>query len=91
MGFRTVVILSNDRHGDWSKDPQLGAKISAASHCAATLGGDFDGGRVVECCHADQQTLAVIDSLNMTFLTAKSWERGEDPEKIKIRLLRGRR
>lgn len=68
MGYRTVVMLNNDASDKWSKDPNLGEKIlMAMSHTYATTEdrkvltrlGNY--GRVVECVHADTQTLARLD------------------------------
>ena len=59
MGFRTVVVLSNDLAHVWEKDPELGRKIWMAS---ATDGRrEFQYGQIVEQVHADTQTLAVLD------------------------------
>lgn len=68
MGFRTVVMLNNDVSDKWSKDPQLGEKIQTAMNYAGRKD-DFYGsnsrlgnyGRVVECVHADTQTLVRLD------------------------------
>lgn len=68
MGFRTVVMLNNDRSDVWSKDPELGQKIQYAMNFAGSR--DLERRRearldsygvVVECVHADTQTLAIID------------------------------
>lgn len=68
MGFRTVVMLNNDRCSEWSKDPALGKKIQRAMNYAG-IKDDFYGsnsrldgyGQVVECTHADVQTLVVLE------------------------------
>lgn len=68
MGFRTVVMLNNDRTDEWSKDPLLGEKIQRAMY-HTTRGEDRYGqfssdlgyGRVVECTHADVQTLVKLE------------------------------
>lgn len=68
MGFRTVVMLNNDMCHEWSKDPELGQKIQTAMSFAGRKD-DFYGsnsrighyGRVVECVHADTQTLVRLD------------------------------
>jgi hypothetical protein len=89
MGFRTVVILNNDHCGKWENDPELGRKISRAMNdlrgTAANLGGM---GRVVECCHADSQTLAVIDSLTFTPLAYDLWVRNEREDAVVLKMLR---
>jgi len=67
MGYRTVVMLSNDWVHEWSKDPELGAKISQGmhytheSHPRHHLNPLGQYGRVVECVHADTQTLVALD------------------------------
>ena len=67
MGFRTVVMLNNDRTDEWSKDPALGQRIQQAmnnTHSEDRWGprsADFGYGRVVECTHADVQTLVRLD------------------------------
>jgi hypothetical protein len=67
MGFRTVVMLNNDRTDAWSKDPLLGEKIHQAMHNTHSeqrwgpRSADIGYGRVVECTHADVQTLVRLD------------------------------
>lgn len=67
MGFRTVVMLSNDQAHEWSKDPELGQKIRRAmnfTHSEDVYGPQSSWigyGRVVECTHADVQTLVRLD------------------------------
>ena len=82
MGFRTVVILSND--SNWDQDPDLGRKIQRAMHLRQT----FDHGRVVECTHADTQTIGIIDSLDFTPLAYDSWNRDETKGEVNIKMLR---
>lgn len=65
MGFRTVVVLNNDQCGTWSKDPELGQKIEQAMNHATGASPDIHAtsleyGRVVECCHASEHTLAIV-------------------------------
>lgn len=89
MGFRTVVILNNDRYGEWSKDPELGGKIARAMNDIRGSAAHLDGmGRVVECCHADTQTLAVIDSLVYTPLAYDLWVRNEKETQAQLKLIR---
>lgn len=68
MGFRTVVMLNNDWSNEWSKDPELGAKISEAMNYVHNninpnrFSSPLDQyGRVVECVHADTQSLVRLD------------------------------
>lgn len=78
----------------WEKDAELGLKISRAMNYAsdpkrqdmATIGGY---GRVVECTHADCQTLAMMDGYTaFTHVDSQSWVRGDDEDSAVIRLLR---
>lgn len=67
MGFRTVVMLSNDMAREWSNDPELGKKIDRAMNNVGSqdrygpMSSDLGYGRVVECTHADVQTLVRLD------------------------------
>lgn len=66
MGFRTVVMLNNDRAHEWSRDTDLGNKIL---HDMSMFGYNREGydtklaglGRVTEVVHADVQTLVVLE------------------------------
>lgn len=66
MGFRTVVMLSNDMCHNWSKDPELGSKIHKAMSMWPSRNDRWDTrvgnyGAVVEVVHADTQTIAFLD------------------------------
>lgn len=69
MGFRTVVMLSNDMCHAWSTDAELGQKIQKAMNYAWVTDSDpysrdnhvGNYGRVVECVHADTQTLSILN------------------------------
>lgn len=68
MGNRTVIILYNDRASEWENDPDLGKKIGIGMNYASPISdprrgdpADLDYGRVVECAHADQHTLAFLE------------------------------
>lgn len=85
MGFRTVVMLSNDFSDRWSKDPKLGEKIQNAMHFAGSTreGLEFydrigNYGRVVECVHADVQTLVRLDHYQ-GFEPLAYWSRSYGP------------
>ena len=77
MGFRTVVMLNNDFCSGWSKDPELGEKISIAmnhvnrDHPRSQVLGHY--GRVVECVHADTQTLARLGHYEGFDAMAQTW------------------
>lgn len=92
MGFRTSVILFNDRTSEWEKDPDLGRKISAASHGAMGIlrpeEADIGYGRVIECCHADQNTLGVIHSYNFLPLAHSHWHSGQKDADMSLALLK---
>lgn len=92
MGFRTVVILNNDMMGEWSKDPLLGEMIARDS-AQPFLRGErvrdhlSNYGSVVQCCHADHQSLAVIDSLGMQVITNTTWYSGQQTDNRDLALL----
>lgn len=51
--------------------------------------GDIGYGRVVECAHADQQTLAVIDSYHFKGVAYDNWNsNNESEDNIAIKLLK---
>lgn len=87
MGFRTVVVLYNDQASEWSKDDKLGEKISHAMN-ACRADGNLGYGKVVECCHADQITLAVLDSYHFSPVAYSHWNSGVDAEAQQLRLLK---
>ena len=94
MGFRTVVMLNNDVAHQWEKDATLGAKIARAMNYAndkdrkdmATVS---SYGAVVECVHADNQTLAILDGYTaFKRIDSQPWMRGESVDDSAIRLLK---
>jgi len=94
MGFRTVVMLSNDMYHEWQKDTQLGAKIARAMNYAsdkdrkdmASVSGYCS---VVECAHADCQTLAMLDGYSaFRQIDSQPWSRGESEDSAALRLLK---
>lgn len=91
MGFRTVVILNNDRADEWENDPLLGKKIAHDMNYVhdRDRATDLEGyGRVIECAHADNQTLMLIDSLRGDAVAHSFWSRTETPEQMKVKMLR---
>lgn len=94
MGNRTLVLLHNDQTGEWSRNPELGQMIARAAPFAMgarnrTLETDLGGfGRVVECAHADTQTLAVVDSYCFEPIAYSHWSRGESEHDRNLRLLK---
>ncbi len=83
MGYRTVVILFNDMQHVWQHDPDLGRKIANCQHNKIS----FNSGSVVEVAHADDQTIAVIDSYNFHPLASSNWTFDESCEQIKLKML----
>jgi|GEM_PF-2382529 len=78
MGNRTVVVLYNDLAYEWENDPLLGKKI------ADGMGDVFIGsrhgqradlgyGRVVECTHADNVTLALVEGYHYVPIVQSFW------------------
>lgn len=94
MGFRTVVMLSNDMAHQWEKDPELGRKIGLAMNYANSPDrrdmASVDGyGQVVECVHADCQTLAMLDGYAaFTHIDSQSGLRGDGANTAVVRLLK---
>lgn len=74
MGFRTVVIISNDRAHEITdpvlKDAVYGAWSKKDHH--------FEGPyRIVEQCHADQATLMKISTLGAEPLAHGNWNEAD--------------
>lgn len=86
MSHRTLVLFYNDQAHMWSKDPELGQKIIRAMHDCDDLEGQ--GGRVIECAHADTQTVMLLDSYNGTPVAHGMWSRNETNEQRDLKLLR---
>lgn len=94
MGFRTVVMLNNDVCHQWAADVKLGEKISLAMNYANDpkrweMAGVGTYGRVVECVHADNQTLAML-GFYTTFkpIDGQSWMQDESDDEAAVRLLK---
>jgi hypothetical protein len=80
-------MLSNDRHSEWSKDAELGRKIGYAMNDRS--GGNLGYGRVVQCVHADTQTLAVLDMYDgFTVLANGCWQHGQKDDEVALKLLK---
>lgn len=95
MGYRTVVILENDRSNEWMYDPELGRKIHhAASFAFSGASADYDSNRrigygtVVECAHADVQSMIVLDGYNADPVSSSIWRPNDNLRAMKLRLLR---
>lgn len=93
MGFRTVVMLNNDMAHRWQNDPELGRKVAHAMHSANSEEAgtaELDGyGQVVQCVHADSQTLAVLDGYTaFRPLAGRAWVRGESEQGLALKLVK---
>lgn len=95
MGYRTVVVLFNDQASQWENDPDLGKKISHAMNFVGEENKDrpygspwLGYGRVVECAHADTQTLAFIDSYSMEPLAHGYWNESVATTDAQLNLLK---
>lgn len=97
MGYRTLVLLHNDRTSEWSNDPDLGQKIAVGMNSAMGLSNhelDYGSpaylgyGRVVQCTHADTQTLAVVNGYSFSPVIHSFWRADEDVHGTQLRLLR---
>jgi hypothetical protein len=85
MGFRTVVVLNNDRAHEWEKDPELGHKIFIGANSQRD---DFQYGTVLECVHADVETLAILDGYSGRPVAATHWYQGQTNEDVNLALLK---
>lgn len=86
MGYRTVVMLSNDQASEWENDALLGEKIARAMNSNSPIG---NYGKVVQCVHGDEQTLAVLDGYTMFQpLAGKIWCRDDAIEDVAVKLLK---
>lgn len=84
MGYRTVVILSNNLAHVWEKDASLGEKIMIA---ASRPDAHFEYGDIIEQVHCDVQSLVAIDSMTGYKMSTTNWYIGQDHQKIKLQLL----
>lgn len=85
MGFRTVVILSNDQANEWIHDSNLGRMIVEHAHHDD---GTFRYGKVVECVHNDLRSLLDVDSMTATRVASTNWYHGCKNEDQRLRLLK---
>lgn len=92
MGNRTVVVLYTDQTHEWSKDPLLGQKIATGQNACymsrSGTGSDLHYGMVVECSHADTQTLAVLDGYTFSPIVHSSWYQGQKFKDVQDSLLK---
>ncbi len=96
MGYRTVVLLENDRASEWEHDPGLGRKIAIAMNHASTtrLDGEVSRqaelpfGKVIACHHADTQVIGVFNSYSFKPMAYSNWYSREDEEAMKLKMLK---
>lgn len=90
MGFRTIVALSNDRSSDWERNPDLGREIMilGASREDRTGSADRIGLTLVECTHADTQSLIIADGYSAKAVSFTNWHRGQTTEQRDLALLK---
>lgn len=92
MGYRTLVILYNDQASQWENDPELGKKIARAMSHAMGATRDRDShlgyGQVVECAHADTQTLGIVNCYDFKPVAHGHWYRGQADEAMQLQLLK---
>ena len=94
MGFRTTVVLYNDQASTWENDPELGKKIAHAMNFAGGRMNEDDKrnaslgyGKVVECAHADLNTLALISGYDLKVLGHSSSYGHQADDKVMMDLL----
>jgi len=96
MGFRTIVLLNNDRCTEWENDPELGRKIAIGMNYVSKVyypnmhenPADLRYGKVIECAHSDQETLAVIESHSYHPIATSFWYAKEDDDARNLKLLK---
>jgi hypothetical protein len=96
MGFRTVVVLSNDRAHEWQNDPELGNKIFHAASMQWCGGQDGKNrarqelpyGEVIEQVHADTQTVAFLDGYGGKAVAHSHWFHNQTEEQKNLAMLK---
>jgi hypothetical protein len=90
MGFRTIVALSNDRSSDWERNPDLGRAIMqiSASREDRTGSAEAIGLTLVECTHADHQSLIIADGYTAKSVAFSNWHSGQTEEQRNLALLK---
>lgn len=90
MGFRTIVALSNDRASDWERNPDLGREIMTLSASREDRTGSASriGLSLVECTHADTQSLIIADGYTAKAVAFGHWHRDQTTEQRDLALLR---
>lgn len=90
MGFRTIVALSNDRCTDWERNSDLGREIMmlSASREDRRQAADRIGLTLVECTHADTQSLIIADGYTANAVAFSNWHRGQTEDQRNLALLK---
>jgi hypothetical protein len=98
MGFRTVVMLSNDRSNEWENDPELGKRIAQKMNFTHDFNkqygprsADLGYGRVVQCTHADDDTLVRLSDYEGFHVVARDfrlWEKRLPVEETNLLMVR---
>ena len=90
MGFRTIVTLNNDLSSNWNYDPELGRKIMSLSAAREDRFGEAAqiGLSLVECTHADTQSLIIADGYTAHPAAFTSWYRSQTNEQRDLALLK---
>ena len=96
MGFRTVVVLSNDRASEWEHDAELGRKIFLAGSMHS-FGGDerraragqiLTCGEIVEQVHGDVQTVAFLDGYGGRAMAQSHWSMSQTEDQKNLQMLK---
>ncbi len=91
MGYRTVVVFNNDQTSEWENDPELGRKIAQDMHKrddGRYTPLNIIGGEVLECVHADTQTLAILDGYGGRSVAYTHLHRNQTQESQELALLK---
>ncbi len=90
MGFRTIIALNNDVSSSWERDADLGRKIMHLSAAREDRTGEATriGLSLVECTHADTQSLIIADGYTADAVAYGNWHRGQTQEQRDVALLK---
>lgn len=90
MGFRTIVALNNDLSSSWNYDPDLGRKIMTLAASREDRNGEARriGLDLVECTHADTQSLIIADGYTARAVSYTNWYTNQTTEARNVALLK---
>lgn len=90
MGMRTVIALNNDLASEWERDPDLGRKIVSLGAARSDRWGYEvqQGLTLVECSHADTQTLLIADGYTAKQVACTHWYSGQGEAARDLALLK---